>query len=38
MNSIGTFGNIVQANKSVFDAILSNKHDKLTVSTFVFLY
>ena len=38
MNSIAKFGNIVQSNKAVFDAILSNKHDKLTASTFMSLY
>lgn len=38
MNSIGNFGNIVQANKAVFDAILSNKCEKLTASSFMSLY
>ena len=38
MNSIGNFGNMVMANQSVFDAILSSNHEKLTLSTFSSLY
>ena len=37
MNSIGNFGNMVMANQSVFDAILSSSQ-KLTLSTFTSLY
>ena len=38
MNSIGHFGDVTMANKSVFDAILGNKQDKLTLTAFKSLY
>ena len=38
MNTVGTFGDVVLANKSVFDNILSNKQDKATATKFKFLY
>ena len=38
MNSIGNFENMVMANQSVFDAILSSSHEKLTLSAFTSLY
>ena len=38
MNTIGNFGFIVKENQSVFDAILSSKHDKLTLGAFSSLY
>ena len=37
MNSIGNFGNMVMANQSVFEAILSSSHEKLTLSAFTSL-
>lgn len=38
MDTIGNFGFIVKENQSVFDAILSSKHDKLTLGAFSSLY
>ncbi|KAK3744041.1 hypothetical protein QZH41_002500 [Actinostola sp. cb2023] len=38
MNSIGQFGDIGMRNKSVFKAILSNRQEKLTSTTFKSLY
>ena len=38
MNTVGNFGNLVLANNSVFDNILSNKQDKLTAAKFKSLY
>ena len=38
MNTVGNFGDVVWANKSVFDNILSNKQDKLTAAEFKSLY
>ena len=38
MNTVGNFGNVVLANKSVFDNILSNKQEKLTAAKFKSLY
>lgn len=38
MNSIGHFGDVLMANKSVFYAILSNKYGKLTLTMFKSLY
>ena len=37
MNSIGNFGNMVMVNQSVFEAILSSSHEKLTLSAFTSL-
>ena len=38
MKSIGNFGNPVMANKTVFNAILSNKFGKITVGAFKSLH
>ena len=38
MNTVENFGNVVLANKSVFDNILSNKQEKLTAAKFKSLY
>lgn len=38
MDTIGNFGFIVKENQSVFDAILSSKHDKLTLGAFSSLH